>query len=484
MPMERRDARDVAQCTPTPEVCKDGPFKGYVRLDWIHSAAANKGDERCFTLMHHLNVHNLRRAFQELDGTKAPGIDCVTKDQYRRDLDENLERLAQALRGGGWRPRPSRQVLIPKPQGGMRPLAIGCLEDKIVQTLVARILEALFDPIFSARSYGFRRSKSAHQAVGRLYETIYERRDHAVAVEMDIEKFFDSVNHEVLMVWMETKIGDSHFLRLIRRLLRADVLKADGSVDATEVGTPQGSPVSPILANIYLHFLLDDWFDQSHDRDGSMVRYADDAVFVFDDADTALKFRSALEARLSEGGLHLNLDKSAIVPFSQHAPEGTVSFLGFEFFWGRDANRRRKLKVKTASPRLHRGIQSFKEWIKATRNQKKLSTLWKLASAKLRGHFNYFGVLFNEAKLNYFYHACVGCLFKWINRRSQRRSMNWERFKRRLSFEPLALPPHGKDLRDVSSERLSDKHKPKSRMRETRKSGSVRSTGWKHPVFT
>jgi RNA-directed DNA polymerase len=260
MPMERRGARPVDQRSEGPEVCEDGPFKGYTRLHWIHSAAARKPAERCFTLMHHFSEANLRRAFQELDGSKAPGIDRVTKDQYRKELEGNLAALARSLRGGGWRPRPSRQVLIPKPQGGMRTLAVGCLEDKIVQTLVARILEALFEPAFSPVSYGFRRRRSAHLAVGRLYETICGKRDHCVVVEMDIEKFFDSMDHDWLMQGLEARIGDPHFLRLIRRLLRADVLKAGGDVEPTEVGTPQGSPASPVLANIYLHLLLDGWF--------------------------------------------------------------------------------------------------------------------------------------------------------------------------------------------------------------------------------
>jgi group II intron reverse transcriptase/maturase len=482
--MERRGARDVAQGSSTPEVCEDGPFKGYARLHWIHSAASARAGERCFALMHHLNVHNLRRAFQELDGSKAPGIDRVTKEQYRLHLEDNLAALAQQLRGGGYRPRPSRQVLIPKPQGGTRPLAIGCLEDKIVQTLVARILEALFEPMFVRENFGFRRGKSAHQAVGRLYETIHDKRDRCVIVEMDIEKFFDSVDHEALMQRLETKIGDEHFLRLIRRLLRASVLTTDGELAPTELGTPQGSPVSPVLANIYLHFLLDGWFRDNYRAQGRMIRYADDAVFVFGDAKAAAKFRSALEERLREGGLRLNLDKSSIVPFSRRNPKGTVSFLGFELYWGRDAAKRRFLKVKTAKKNLHRGMQAFNEWIKRCRNRMKLDRLWSLASAKLQGHFNYFGVRTNSAKLGYFYESCVSSLFRWLNRRSQQRSFTWEQFARKLFFNPLPLPPLELNLRDVSSEQRSEKHKPKSRMREIRTSGSVRSTRRQRLVFT
>jgi group II intron reverse transcriptase/maturase len=366
----------------------------------------------------------------------------------------------------------------------MRTLAVGCLEDKIVQTLAARILEALFEPAFSPVSYGFRRRRSAHQAVGRLYETIRGKRDHCVVVEMDIEKFFDSMDHDWLMQGLEARIGDPHFLRLIRRLLRADVLKAGGDIAPTEVGTPQGSPASPVLANIYLHLLLDGWFQQNHSQSGRMIRYADDAVFVFDDLATAEKFRAALVERMAEGKLRLNLDKSSIVPFSRRTPSGNVAFLGFAYYWGRDAARRRVLKLKTLPKRLSRSINAFTEWVKTTRNKMKLDRLWRIARARMQGHFNYFGVHFNSAKLNHFYQACVASLFKWLNRRSQKRSFTWARFKRRLLFNPLPCPPLGGDLRDVTSERNSAKHKPKSRMREIRKSGSVRSSGWKHPVFT
>jgi group II intron reverse transcriptase/maturase len=407
----------------------------------------------------------------------------VTKRQYEERLEDNIEKLHGALRGGGWRPKPSRQVLIPKPQGGTRPLAVGCLEDKIVQTLVARILEALYEPVFLRQSFGFRRGNSAHQAVGRLHETIRDRSESCTVVEMDIEKFFDSMDHDWLVQKLEAKIADPHFLRLIRRLLRSAMLTENG-VKLSEVGTAQGSPTSPILANICLHFLLDEWFQEHFGAVGRMVRYADDAVFVFADEGTAETFKQALAARLAEAGLRLNLDKSGIVPFSKSNPRGTVAFLGFEFYWGRNAAGRKTLKVKTKPKRLGRSIQAFKEWVKLTRNRMKLDKLWDLASAKLRGHSSYFGVMYNEAKLNHFHHACVGLLFRWLNRRSQKRSFSWEQFEKRLRLSPLPAPPRGNDLRDISSERSSPEHQPKSRMRKLRTSGSVRSAGRQRPAFT
>jgi len=278
--------------------------------------------------------------------------------------------------------------------------------------------------------------------------------------------------------------GPSRGARLIRRLLRNSILTAEGGLKLNEIGTAQGSPASPVLANICLHYLLDEWFQEHFGSKGRMVRYADDAVFVFVDAATADEFRQALATRLAEAGLRLNLDKSGIVPFSKNAPKGTVSFLGFELYWGRDAVRRKTLKIKTQPKRLNRSIQAFKEWVKLTRNRMKLDQLWSLARAKLQGHFSYFGVTFNEAKLNHFYFACNGLLFRWLNRRSQKRSFTWDKYDRRLRFSPLPLPPRGTDLKDVTSERSSSKQQPKSRMRKSRTSGSVRSAGRQRPAFT
>jgi retron-type reverse transcriptase len=340
----------------------------------------------------------------------------VTKSQYEHDLEANLAALHRRIQGGGWKPRPSREVLIPKPQGGFRPLAIGCLEDKIVQTLVARILEAIYDPQFHRHSYGFREGKSAHQAVGRLYSVINERRRNCVVEEMDIEKFFNSMDQAWVMQRLEEQIADPHFLRLVRRLLRGAVLHENGQLAETERGTPQGSPVSPILANICLHFLLDEWFVQNYSDKAEFVRYADDAVFVFKNEDDARQFQAALADRL----------------------------------------------------------------------KKPTKQLWRTAASKLRGHFAYFGVCYNQPRLNHFYQACISALFKWLNRRSQKRSTTWERFALSL-HRLLPAPPTGNELKDLTSELSSQrKHQPKSRMRETRTSGSVRSArlAVARPVFT
>ena len=485
--MERRGTRQASQTKLMPEACASGPYKGYIGIDWISEAArkALAKNERMSHLMHHLNESNLREAFRRIDGNKAVGIDQVTKSEYGKDLQANIEALSLEIARGGWRPKPTRQVLIPKPQGGKRPLAIGCLEDKIVQTVTARILDAVFEPIMHRHSFGFRNGRSAHQALARAYSQIGKRGKHAVVVEMDIEKYFDTIDREKLMQMIETRIQDPFFLRHIRRTLRNSVLNEEGQMEEPLMGTPQGAPVSPVLANIYLHFVLDEWFEEHWQSSGEIIRYADDAVFVFDDLTKAQAFRQSLEQRLLEHGLRLNTEKSGLKRFGPRDKVGDIPFVGFSLYWGKAWGRRPMLKVKTSLKRLNRCIQDFKVWIKSHRHRYRLDALWDKAKAKIIGHYNYYGVSHNLAKLNHFYYVCIGLMFKWLNRRSQRRSFTWESFSRRLMFKPIPRPTQGTIVIDLTTGLGSKlKRNPKSRMRKLRTFGSVRSNGRQLPLFT
>lgn len=469
-----------------PEACSAGSFKGYTKLDAINLAAKRNSGAVFNNLLHHINHQNLLQAFRQCDGNKAVGVDQVTKAKYRENLAGNIEKLAEEIYRGGWRPRPSREVLIPKAQGGFRPLAIGCLEDKIVQKVMAKILEAVFDPTFASESYGFRSGKTAHEALSALYKKVDERSDSAVVVEMDIEKFFNTMDHELLMEFIQKRISDHHILRLIRRMLRNSTLSETGELIDNITGAPQGSPVSPVLANIYLHYLLDKWFREEWGSKGHMVRYADDAVFIFTSKEDAAEFQIALKERLEQKGkLRLNEEKSGLISFNTKLAENELPFLGFHLYWGRLITGRRILKCKTAPKRIANSIQKFKEWIKSIRHRKPLDTIWDLVKAKLRGHYQYYGVSFNGAKLNYYYYTVVGLTFRWLNRRSQKRSFTPERFARRLMFKPLPKPIRGAALLDITRTTGTKlKHKPRSRMRELRKYGSNRSGGWQHPLFT
>jgi group II intron reverse transcriptase/maturase len=484
--MERRESRNVAQFKLSPEAPTAGPFKGYERLDWINSRASRKETKSFANLMHHFSAYNLHQAFRGLDGSKASGTDQMTKQKYAEALHENIQTLSDKIQRGGWRPKPTRQVMIPKANGGWRPLAVGCLEDKIVQTLTAKILEAIFEPEFYSFSYGFRAGKSQHQAIAKVYASIANRAKANCVVEMDIEKFFDNIDHDKLIQLIETKISDTSFLRHLRRQLRNSTLTQDGNLLKNETGAPQGNPVSPVLANIYLHYVLDEWFFQKWVDHGEMVRFADDAVFIFTQESHATEFRKQLEARLlNEGNIRLNTEKSHLVRFHSHTKEGNISFLGFTFYWGKKYCGPNLLRVKTASKTLNRCMQSFTQWIRNERNRVRLKELWQQAATKLRGHYQYFGVSTNRGKLYHYYNACIHALFKWLNRRSQKKSFNWERFSRRLTFEPLPLPTLSEALVNITNGLgLESKHKPRSRMRKLRTYGSKRSSGRQSPLFT
>ena len=486
MCMERRETRQANPSRLVPPVPTEGPYKGYAGIDRIDAAARKFDQGQRFThVMHHLNEHNLRQAFRQIKGNKAVGIDQVTKDQYGKELQANLESLSNEIVKGGWRPKPSRQVLIPKPQGGMRPLAIGCLEDKIVQINTAKILEAIFEPIMHRHSYGFRSGKSPQQALARLYQEINRRGKHAIVVEMDIEKFFDTVNQDKLMEMISSRLKDPFFLRHVRRTLRNSILTDSGNLKESVIGTPQGNPASPVLANIYLHFALDEWFEEKWQKSGEIVRYADDAVFIFDDEEKAKAFREELELRLAEYGLKLNADKSGIRKFGPQDKTGDLPFVGFSLYWGKAWLGKPFLKAKTNPKRLGRAIQAFKEWIKESRHKYKLDVLWEKARSKIIGHYNYYGVSHNLAKLAHYYFACMGLLFKWLNRRSQRKSFTWESFNRRLMFNPIPKPTQGSIVIDLENGLGTvSKRKPKSRVRKLRTHGSVRSSGRQRPLFT
>jgi group II intron reverse transcriptase/maturase len=329
------------------------------------------------------------------------------------------------------------KVLIPKANGKMRPLAISNLEDKIVQRAVAYIVEALYEPLFTDASLGFRPKRGCHQAIRRVYRLLKDgHRPHVV--DVDIEKFFNSMNHERMMEFLEKRISDPRFLRLMAKLLKTSIL-VEGVAQANEVGSPQGSIVSPLLANIFLHYVLDLWFQEHFGGYGQqMVRYADDVVFCFHDQDKAESFLPQLKERFQAYQLTVNESKTKIVNFGNKT-HNVFHFLGFTFYWGKDREGRILLKLKTQTERLRAKILAFKTWIKSARAKYRTGVLWKKAAEKIRGHYAYYGVTFNS-RLTLFYKICVQLLFKWLNRRSQKRSYSWERFLTRLKAHPLPKP--------------------------------------------
>jgi RNA-directed DNA polymerase len=417
---------------------------------WARIGLSAKNPEIVFNnLFSHINVENLRQAFQALNGNKAVGIDGISKAEYAKDLDSHLEDLVTRIHVGTYRPQAKREVLIPKANGKTRPIAISCFEDKLVEWTIGKLLEAVYEPLFIRNSFGFRPRKSPDDAVKANYNILKDNKRPFV-VEIDLANFFNTVPHRKLMKILRRRISDRRLLGLIARFLKVDILNQEGVVNQTDVGTPQGSVMSPILSNIFLHYALDTWFVENYaSQEAVIVRYADDVLFMFSKEQQATDFLPALRLRLAEYKLSVNEDKTAIINFAK-GKETIFSFLGFTFFWNkRKGWNKINLVIKTQRDRLAKKIQSFTEWIKLNRARVKRKELWSITAAKLRGHYNYYGYYCNRGKLMLFYRSVIGALFKWLNRRSQKRSYTWQQFFRLLKREPLPLPPETTKLKQL-----------------------------------
>lgn len=409
----------------------------------INLRAQNK-DSVFSNLLTHINVETLTQAYNELDGSKALGVDAISKKDYGKNLRHNLEELQRRVQQGSYRPQAKKEVLIPKSNGKTRPIAIACFEDKLVDWVVAKILTEVYEPTFIRNSFGFRPNKSAHDAIKACYYSLKDDKRPFV-IEIDFSNFFNTIPHKKLMGILKKKITDYKLRGLIRRFLKSSTIKSNGVEEITVCGTPQGGLMSPILANIYLNEVVDQWFLANYGNYNQIiVRYADDAVFFFKRENDAKAFMENFQERVESYGLILNQEKTNSINFSKALNE-SFDFLGITFYWGK-LNKRRSLKVKTEKRKLIKAFQDFDHWIKETRNQIKLKELWQIAGAKLRGHYNYFGFWMNHKKLTHFYCESIKSLYKWLNRRSQKRSYSWEGFQERLKNQPLPHPPNPTEL--------------------------------------
>ena len=420
-------------------------------VDRIATRARQAPQTRYTSLMHHFTVDNLRACFESLDGRKATGVDGVTKAMYGQHLEANLQALHEKLHQMSYRPQPVRRVEIPKVDGSRRPLGISCLEDKIVQEMARRILEAIYEPVFIDTSYGFRPGRSCHDALRQLNHEVMSEAVNWIA-DLDLAQFFDTLPHVEILAVLSERIADRKFLRLIARMLKAGV-QTPGGVVYDELGSPQGSMVSPVIANAFLDHVLDQWFMQTVRQYCrgycALIRYADDALAVFERQEDAQRFMRVLPKRLGKFGLRLNARKTHLLAFGKRQawrllPVGqrpaTVDYLGFTHYWGWSRRGKVRLKRKTSKQRLRRALVDLNQWLRRERNARKLPDLWQAVVGKLRGHLNYFGVTDNSRALNQFIRAARRVLFKWLNRRSQRRSFTWESFSRYEARYPLPQP--------------------------------------------
>ncbi len=410
--------------------------------------AQREPEGRFHSLAHLIDVPALARAYHRLRKEAAAGVDGVTKEAYGRELDANLEDLHERLRSKRYRHQPLRRVHIPKGQGRRRPIGISVLEDKIVQGAVREVLEAIYEQDFLDCSYGFRPGRSAHDAVRTLDRAVYQGKVSWI-LEADIVSFFDSLDRTKLQEMLQIRVADGSLQRLVGKCLHVGVLDGE-DYSEPEFGTTQGSVLSPLLGNIYLHYVLDVWFERAvKPRLGgaaTLIRYADDFVIGFERHDDAMRVLEVLGKRMERHGLALHPEKTRLVAFarppgSQRAGEGpgTFDFLGFTFYWGKSRRGRWMMCCKTRRASLRRAIQSVAEWCRRHRHLP-VQAQHAALTRRLVGHFNYFGVNGNHRHLVRLVRITTRVWYKWLRRRGQRRPLSWQRFRGLLERYPLPEP--------------------------------------------
>ena len=410
-------------------------------------------DPRCrFTsLAHLLGEGFLKECYYELGRDRASGIDNVTWKEYGENLEENLKELVARMKAKRYKPLPAKRVYIPKDEHAKRPLGLPSLEDKIVQRGIARVLEAIYEADFLDCSYGFRPGRDCHKALDAVDKTIMSRPINHV-IDADIKGYFDSVSHAWLLKFLEVRISDPSFLLLIRRFLKAGYVDGRQFV-ATDRGTPQGGNLSPILSNVFLHYVLDLWFEKRVKLQVQgqcyVVRYADDFLCMVQNKEDAEHIKRELQERFAKFDLELHPEKTVVMSFGRYESDNakrqdrranTFDFLGFTHFCGK--SRRGKFIVgrKTSAKKFRKKCKEMNAWLKAIRNAVKTKDWWPILAAKLWGHYQYYGVSGNMASLRLYYETTLRLVRKWLNRRSQRRALSWKRFMDYLEHYPLPTP--------------------------------------------
>jgi RNA-directed DNA polymerase len=407
-------------------------------LDRIRKVAKERKKERFTALFHHISIDLLEEAFYELKENAAPGVDRLTWKDYEADLERKLVNLHDRVQRGAYRALPSRRVYIPKPDGRQRPLAVAALEDKIVQRAVAALLNAIYEEDFLGISYGFRPGRGTHDALDALCVGIHSKKVSFI-LDADIQSFFDTVNQEWLIRFVEHRIGDRRIIRLIRKWLKAGVME-NGVVTVSERGTGQGAVISPLLANIYLHYVLDLWAVRWREREAAgdmiIVRYADDFIVGFQHESDARRFLDEMRERLGKFALTLHPEKTRLIEFGRFAAERrqrrglgkpeTFNFLGFTFICGKTRSGKFQIKRKTRSDRMRAKLKMIKAemW---RRMHQPIPVQGKWLWYVVNGYFNYHAVPTNGRAMHVFRHHITDLWRRTLRRRSQKDRMTWER---------------------------------------------------------
>ena len=422
---------------------KDGKQQT-TKLDRIGKLAVDKKEMVFNNLGHVLDLNLLRECYRQQDRKKAVGIDGVTKESYGAKLEENLQNLLGRIRRNAYKPQPSRLVEIPKEDGGSRPLAISCFEDKLVQAAAATILTKVYEPIFLPCSYGYREGVNGHEALRMLMKYNYQTLDGAT-VEIDLQKYFNSIPHLILNQILQQKIADKRFLNLIETLVQSPIMDNNG-VRLNKIGCPQGSIISAILANIYLHYVIDDWFNKIKKKHikgkCELVRFVDDMVFIFQHKEEAERFYKTLPKRLERFGLKLNEDKSSLIRCGKKAVEevtrkgerlSTYKFLGFVCYWGQSRTGFWRLKFKSRADRFNAKLKFLRKYLRENLNVGTHIILKKIIRV-VRGWINYHAITDNQRRVHSFILESKREIFRWINRKGGKRRMNWENFSNLLKL--------------------------------------------------
>lgn len=421
------------------EQCEQTSLRG------IAIKAKADGKHRFQDLYRCLNAPFLHTCWKDLNKKAASGVDGVTAEAYEENLEANIQALAERLKANRYRAKLVRRCYIPKENGKERPLGIPALEDRLVQLACSKLLSAIFEADFLDNSYGYRPERSAKDAVKDLNFNLQFGK-YGYVVEADIKGFFNHMDHEWLLRMLKERIDDAAFLNLIRKWLKAGILDTDGMVINPETGTPQGGIVSPVLANVYLHFALDLWFEKVVraycEGDAMIIRYADDFVCAFRYRKDAIKFFKVLPKRLAKFDLSVAPEKTGLMRFSRFHPsrQRSIIFLGFETYWSKDKKGLPRVMQRTARKKLQGACKRIKDWIKENRHLKGIKFI-KGLNRRLRGHYNYYNVIGNSESLWRFYSWAVKCAFKWLNRRGgKRKSFTWKVFIRAIERLGLAKP--------------------------------------------
>lgn len=408
-----------------------------------------KEHEKVQTLMHYVSKQNLIEEHRRQQKGKAKGVDGMGKEAYEVTLEANIDDLLTRMKSFSYRPQAVRRTYIPKAGSDkMRPLGIPAYEDKLVQGVMRNVLDQVYEGKFLDFSYGFRAGRNCHQAIREVNQLVMTKKVNFI-VDADIKGFFDNVDHDWLMKFLEHDITDKNFLRYVKRFLKAGIMEGMEYYESDK-GTPQGGLISPVCANVYLHYVLDIWFDKVIKRqckgEAFIVRYADDFLCMFQYENEANAFYAALEARLRKFNLELSKDKSKVIRFGrfakQHSANGktdTFDFLGFTHINGITLTGKYTVLHRTSKKKLAAKKQSVKEWLHENLHGKPSDTI-ELLNKKLVGHYRYYGISGNYEGLLKFYRYIRTALYKTLTRRSQRAYLSWKRYRSLLAKHPIAKP--------------------------------------------